>query len=103
MSRTVSMSLVHDLAEGIVGDITPHCGITDEDKYDRENKVCFVFPLQSFYSCHLVTHSAQSLGSPPFLHLISANKFAHLFYNFERARTFFFVHFLTCRYIVQGD
>ncbi|KHJ98410.1 HD domain protein [Oesophagostomum dentatum] len=38
VNRTVSMSLVHDLAEGIVGDITPHCGITDEDKYDQENK-----------------------------------------------------------------
>lgn len=38
MSRAVFMSLVHDLAEAIVGDITPHCGVTDEDKYERENQ-----------------------------------------------------------------
>ncbi|VDO64731.1 unnamed protein product [Haemonchus placei] len=36
--RTVMMSLVHDLAEAIVGDITPHCGVSDEEKYDKENK-----------------------------------------------------------------
>ncbi|EPB74684.1 HD domain protein [Ancylostoma ceylanicum] len=38
VSRAVFMSLVHDLAEAIVGDITPHCGVTDEDKYERENQ-----------------------------------------------------------------
>lgn len=24
--------LIHDLAESIVGDITPHCNVSDEDK-----------------------------------------------------------------------
>ncbi|KAK6729973.1 hypothetical protein RB195_006801 [Necator americanus] len=36
--RVVYMCLVHDLAEAIVGDITPHCGVSDEDKYERENE-----------------------------------------------------------------
>ncbi|KAK6062213.1 HD domain protein [Cooperia oncophora] len=38
VARAVMMSLVHDLAEAIVGDITPHCGISDEEKNDREDK-----------------------------------------------------------------
>ncbi|KAL6731036.1 hypothetical protein Aduo_001949 [Ancylostoma duodenale] len=38
VSRAVFMSLVHDLAEAIVGDITPHCGVSDEEKYERENQ-----------------------------------------------------------------
>lgn len=30
------MSLIHDMAESIVGDITPHCGVSDKDKHIRE-------------------------------------------------------------------
>ena len=30
------MALVHDLAESMVGDITPHDGVTKEEKYQRE-------------------------------------------------------------------
>ncbi|VDN30158.1 unnamed protein product [Cylicostephanus goldi] len=49
IARAVSMCLVHDLAEAIVGDITPYCGISDEEKFDRENRVLitlsFVFNL----------------------------------------------------------
>lgn len=29
-------ALVHDLAECIVGDITPYCGVSKEDKQKRE-------------------------------------------------------------------
>ena len=32
------MSLVHDIGESIVGDITPYDGVSDEDKYTMENK-----------------------------------------------------------------
>eukprot|EP00899_Mesostigma_viride_P011699 jgi/Mesvir1/2052/Mv02314-RA.1 len=35
-NRCMQIALVHDLAEAIVGDITPHCGISDEEKYKRE-------------------------------------------------------------------
>ncbi len=29
---------MHDLAESIVGDITPHCGVSLTDKKEREDK-----------------------------------------------------------------
>ncbi|KAK4301633.1 hypothetical protein Pmani_026237 [Petrolisthes manimaculis] len=34
--RVLKMSLVHDMAECIVGDLTPHCGVSDEEKHKRE-------------------------------------------------------------------
>ena len=30
------MALVHDLAESIVGDLTPSCGVSKEEKAKRE-------------------------------------------------------------------
>jgi putative hydrolases of HD superfamily len=32
------MSLVHDIGEAIVGDITPYDGVSDEDKFKLENE-----------------------------------------------------------------
>ncbi|KAI7872709.1 HD domain-containing protein [Spinellus fusiger] len=32
----IKMALVHDLAEAVVGDITPHAGVSKQDKYTRE-------------------------------------------------------------------
>ncbi|KAJ1989460.1 hypothetical protein H4R33_002065 [Dimargaris cristalligena] len=37
-NRCIKMSLVHDLAESIVGDITPFDGVTESDKHDRERR-----------------------------------------------------------------
>jgi 5'-deoxynucleotidase YfbR-like HD superfamily hydrolase len=34
--RCVQMALVHDLAESIVGDLTPHCGVSREEKHRME-------------------------------------------------------------------
>ncbi|EGT34551.1 hypothetical protein CAEBREN_05700 [Caenorhabditis brenneri] len=36
--RAVKMALVHDIGEAIAGDITPHCGVSDEEKFDLEKK-----------------------------------------------------------------
>lgn len=36
MLLLISVALVHDLAESIVGDITPYCGVSKEDKKQRE-------------------------------------------------------------------
>ncbi|KAM3967681.1 5'-deoxynucleotidase HDDC2 [Aphomia sociella] len=36
--RCLQIALVHDLAECIVGDITPHCGVTPEDKHRQEDE-----------------------------------------------------------------
>lgn len=35
-SKLVKMAIVHDLAEAIVGDITPADGVCEEDKHSRE-------------------------------------------------------------------
>lgn len=35
-NRCIQMALVHDLAEASVGDITPYCGVSDQDKHQRE-------------------------------------------------------------------
>jgi len=35
-NKVMRMCVVHDLAESEVGDITPHCGVTKEDKAARE-------------------------------------------------------------------
>ena len=43
-SSCMKMGLIHDLAESIVGDITPVDNVTEEDKYQRER----VYNLHSF-------------------------------------------------------
>lgn len=35
-NKCLKMALVHDLAEAQVGDITPHCGVSDGDKHQQE-------------------------------------------------------------------
>jgi hypothetical protein len=35
--RCLKLALVHDLAECIVGDITPYCGVAPEEKHQRED------------------------------------------------------------------
>ncbi|KAF8817929.1 hypothetical protein IE077_002751 [Cardiosporidium cionae] len=37
--KCLKMALVHDLAESLVGDITPYCGISEQDKYMKEKDV----------------------------------------------------------------
>ena len=39
--RCMKIALVHDLAECIVGDITPFCGISPEEKEQKE-RVCMI-------------------------------------------------------------
>lgn len=34
--KCIKLALIHDLAEAKVGDITPHCGVSDKEKYDLE-------------------------------------------------------------------
>ncbi|XP_022244909.1 HD domain-containing protein 2-like isoform X2 [Limulus polyphemus] len=36
--KCIKMALVHDMAECIVGDITPWCGISKEEKHQQERK-----------------------------------------------------------------
>ncbi|KAF7722320.1 HD domain-containing protein 2 [Apophysomyces ossiformis] len=34
--KCIKMAIVHDLAEAVVGDITPHAGVSKQDKYSME-------------------------------------------------------------------
>ncbi|EKX45106.1 hypothetical protein GUITHDRAFT_109150 [Guillardia theta CCMP2712] len=36
--RCMKIGLVHDLAEALVGDITPHCGVSDQEKFKLESE-----------------------------------------------------------------
>ena len=36
-NKCIQLALVHDLAESIVGDITPECGVSKEEKHHREH------------------------------------------------------------------
>jgi putative hydrolase of HD superfamily len=38
LARALSYAVLHDLAEVLVGDITPHDGITTQDKHQREEQ-----------------------------------------------------------------
>lgn len=33
--KCLQMALIHDVAEGIVGDFTPYCGVSAEEKFDK--------------------------------------------------------------------
>ena len=35
-NKCIKLALIHDLAEARVGDITPHCGVSDQEKYNLE-------------------------------------------------------------------
>ncbi|PFH33901.1 hypothetical protein BESB_070530 [Besnoitia besnoiti] len=37
-NKCIKMALVHDLAEALAGDITPHCGVSAEEKRKRERE-----------------------------------------------------------------
>ena len=36
--RCMKIGLVHDLAEALVGDITPHFGVSDQEKFKLESE-----------------------------------------------------------------
>lgn len=39
INRTVRVALVHDIGEALIGDITPHCRVSEEDKQNLEAEV----------------------------------------------------------------
>ncbi|PLW57575.1 hypothetical protein PCANC_01177 [Puccinia coronata f. sp. avenae] len=55
ISKCVMLALVHDLAEAEVGDITPHDGISREEKHMRESAA-----METFTSTLLQSHSISS-------------------------------------------
>lgn len=60
----MKMALVHDLAESIVGDITPYCGIEREEKIRREHeaiqKIANLLPQMSSEELLCLYHEYES-------------------------------------------
>ena len=57
------LALVHDLAESIVGDITPHQGVTKSEKYRMES-VCLLLSQWCMHACvHLTCFCCFSGGN----------------------------------------
>ncbi|KAI7876452.1 hypothetical protein K492DRAFT_172545 [Lichtheimia hyalospora FSU 10163] len=67
-NKCVKMAIVHDLAESVVGDITPHAGVSKEEKYKRESAA-----MQDFQSM---------LGNTPV-----AQEMVDLWQEYEDAKT----------------
>src|SRR5437016_752003 len=48
IKRCMKMSIVHDMGESLIGDITPHCGVSDTEKLRIEteaiNKITGLLP-----------------------------------------------------------
>jgi len=66
--RMVKLALVHDMAEAIVGDITPHCGVTKDEKYRLEHEA-------------MGTIRAMLAGLP------AADEFVELWLEYEKGET----------------
>lgn len=66
--RMVKLALVHDMAEAIVGDITPHCGVTKDEKYRLEHEA-------------MGTIRAMLAGLP------AADEFEELWLEYEKGET----------------
>ena len=53
------MALVHDLAECIVGDLTPSSGVSKEEKHAQEKVTC----TRNYYSrCELHVYQVYSMS-----------------------------------------
>eukprot|EP00803_Ostreobium_quekettii_P011578 evm.model.scf_875.3 EVM.evm.TU.scf_875.3 scf_875:33738-39044(+) len=59
MNRCVKMALVHDVAESIVGDITPYDGVSKEEK--REREAAAMETIKNMLGVH--TSVAEEVGS----------------------------------------
>lgn len=66
--RMVKLALVHDMAEAIVGDITPHCGVAKDEKYRLEREA-------------MGTIRAMLAGLP------AADEFEELWLEYEKGET----------------
>ncbi|KAI9478870.1 MAG: hypothetical protein EXX96DRAFT_525720 [Benjaminiella poitrasii] len=66
--RCIKMAIVHDLAEAVVGDITPHAGVSKEEKFTLEKNA-----MDSF---------KESLGNTE-----TANEIVDLWHEYEDAST----------------
>lgn len=82
--KCIKMAIVHDLAESLVGDITPYDGVTVEDKHTQE-RVCHILFLsaavRSTQSCEIL-HTGIHRSDLKFGELMGASSFCGVYFSF---------------------
>lgn len=81
IQHCVKMALIHDIGEAIVGDITPRCGVTDDEKFKLEEEVCFIFISPNMFDFQAVKKIAN------FVQPIVGNEWEALWREYEAAET----------------
>lgn len=94
-AKCVKMALVHDMAEALVGDITPEDPVTKEDKHAREAATIeyirdLLEPFNSKASQELYTlwHEYENLSSPEARFVKDVDKFELLVQTLEEERRY---------------
>ena len=94
--RCIKLALVHDVAESIVGDITPHCGVSDADKHAME--AAAVQQIQQMLGGASLAGERAALGRPRAdpprggaharpAHARAGDEIAELWNEYEQAQT----------------
>ncbi|KAF8070979.1 hddc2 [Scenedesmus sp. PABB004] len=78
--RALRMALVHDVAEAVVGDITPHCGVSEADKHAAE--AAAISRIKDMLGPH--THAAQEVEALWHEYEAQATPEAHLVKDFDK-------------------
>ncbi|KAJ1497564.1 HD domain-containing protein 2 [Coelomomyces lativittatus] len=83
--KCMQLALVHDVAESIVGDITPHCGISKEQKFELEKNAFHTLDsyLPKETSLLSVWTDYESQRSPEAKVVHQLDRFEMLFQAFE--------------------
>lgn len=81
--KCMEMALVHDLAESIVGDITPNCGVSVQDKHEREAAAMIKIHDLLAHSNSLAASRIQELFNEYELHHTTESRIVHDLDKFE--------------------
>ncbi|THD26038.1 HD domain containing protein 2 [Fasciola hepatica] len=87
VDRLLKMTVVHDLAECIVGDITPHCNVSREEKLRREteamDRLCQLIPKENAEEILLLWQEYNTQSTPEAVLCKDFDKFEMLVQAFE--------------------
>ncbi|XP_011404693.2 PREDICTED: HD domain-containing protein 2 homolog isoform X2 [Amphimedon queenslandica] len=86
-NKCVKMSLVHDLAESIVGDLTPSCNVSKEEKHQREKdamvKISELVPKEVGQELYSLWTDYEECLSPEAVLVHDLDKFDMIFQAYE--------------------
>lgn len=87
IEKIMKMCLVHDLAESIVGDITPYDGVSSEDKYNQElsaiTSISSLLPEWSQAEIMQLWTEYENISSPEAVIVKDLDKFDMILQAFE--------------------